>query len=239
MVNIDTVYQRVLAFANKEQRGYITPQEFNLYANQAQIEIYEQYHYDVNNFEMRDASYNLNSDTTALTRQKLDFFIIREITATVGTYVTAANPSGKILPEYIYRLSRVYTPNNGSAEYLDTNRFEDIVNSGPLLYPTESRPIYTINDGILRVNNGGTLTSGISLDYYRLPVTVSWGYFVVSDKALYDSSDSKTTHFELHASDESELVYKILKFSGISMAKLDIMRAGQVQEQSQQQQEKQ
>ena len=31
-VNIDTVYQRVLAIANKEQRGYITPQEFNLYS---------------------------------------------------------------------------------------------------------------------------------------------------------------------------------------------------------------
>ena len=48
MVNIDTVYQRVLALANKEQRGYITPQEFNLYANQAQQEIFEQYFYDLN-----------------------------------------------------------------------------------------------------------------------------------------------------------------------------------------------
>ena len=46
-VNIDTVYQRVLAFANKEQRGYITPQEFNLFANQAQMEIFEQYFYDI------------------------------------------------------------------------------------------------------------------------------------------------------------------------------------------------
>ena len=48
MVNIDTVYQRVLAFANKEQRGYITPQEFNLFANQAQLEVFEQYFYDLN-----------------------------------------------------------------------------------------------------------------------------------------------------------------------------------------------
>ena len=39
MVNIDTIYQRVLAVANKEQRGYITPQEFNLFANQAQMDI--------------------------------------------------------------------------------------------------------------------------------------------------------------------------------------------------------
>ena len=39
MVNIDNVYQKVLVLANKEQRGYITPQEFNLFANQAQLEI--------------------------------------------------------------------------------------------------------------------------------------------------------------------------------------------------------
>ena len=38
-VSIDTVYQKVLALANKEQRGYITPQEFNLMAHKAQMEI--------------------------------------------------------------------------------------------------------------------------------------------------------------------------------------------------------
>ena len=38
-VNIDNVYQKVLALANKEQRGYITPQEFNLFADKAQNEI--------------------------------------------------------------------------------------------------------------------------------------------------------------------------------------------------------
>ena len=41
-ISIDTVYQRVLAAANKEQRGYITPLEFNLMANQAQLSIFEQ-----------------------------------------------------------------------------------------------------------------------------------------------------------------------------------------------------
>jgi len=49
-VSIDTVYQRVLAIANKEQRGYVTPQEFNILANQAQMDIFEQYFYDKNQF---------------------------------------------------------------------------------------------------------------------------------------------------------------------------------------------
>ena len=32
-VNIDAVYQKVLALINKEQRGYLTPQEFKLLAS--------------------------------------------------------------------------------------------------------------------------------------------------------------------------------------------------------------
>ena len=49
-VSVDRVYQTVLAIANKEQRGYITPQEFNLFANQVQNSIFEQYFYDLNQF---------------------------------------------------------------------------------------------------------------------------------------------------------------------------------------------
>ena len=49
-ISINTVYQRVLAIANKEQNGYLTPQEFNVFANLAQTEIFEQYFYDTNQY---------------------------------------------------------------------------------------------------------------------------------------------------------------------------------------------
>ena len=49
-VDINTVYQRVLAITNKEQRGYITPQEFNFLANQAQLDITEPNLYSSNIF---------------------------------------------------------------------------------------------------------------------------------------------------------------------------------------------
>lgn len=45
-VAIDRVYQTVLTIVNKEGLAYIMPQEFNLYANQAQLEIFEKYFYD-------------------------------------------------------------------------------------------------------------------------------------------------------------------------------------------------
>ena len=235
MVNIDTVYQKVLAFANKEQRGYITPQEFNLYANQAQIEVYEQYYYDLNNFEMRDAAYNLNSDTTTLTRQKLDLFMLADGDVTISAYVTSG--SGKVLPDYIYRLSRVEL-DNIEAEYLDGNRFKDAITSGPLVKPSLLHPVYTVRDNVVLVSNGA-FANPTSIEFYRLPATVSWGYFVVGDKALYDNSLLKTTHFELHAAEESELVYRILAFAGISMQKPNLAQSAAALEQAKVKQEKQ
>ena len=68
MVNIDTVYQRVLTLANKEQRGYITPQEFNLLANQAQMQVFESYFYTKNSRRRLDAiSDDVDDETNILT----------------------------------------------------------------------------------------------------------------------------------------------------------------------------
>ena len=74
MVSVDTVYQRVLALANKEQRGYITPQEFNLFANQAQQEILDQYFYDINQFGRLHGNDTEYSDMLNILEEKISFF---------------------------------------------------------------------------------------------------------------------------------------------------------------------
>ena len=73
-VNINKVYQRVLAIANKEQRGYITPQKFNMFAEQAQLEIFEQYFYDINQFERLEGNSTEYSDMLNLLYDKLSIF---------------------------------------------------------------------------------------------------------------------------------------------------------------------
>lgn len=47
-INVNTVYQTVLSILNKEQRGYMTPDEFNKTATQVQLEIFEGYFNDLN-----------------------------------------------------------------------------------------------------------------------------------------------------------------------------------------------
>ena len=60
---------------------------------------------------------------------------------------------------------------------------------------------------------------------------------VVNDKALYNGSES--TDFELHDSEESELVYRILAYAGVAIEKPNLTQMAIGLEQAKVQQEKQ
>ena len=51
---INDVRNTVLAIANKNNYGYISPQDFNLYCQQAQMDIFEDYFYQYNNWINRE-----------------------------------------------------------------------------------------------------------------------------------------------------------------------------------------
>ncbi len=75
MVSVDTVYQRVLALANKEQRGYIPPVKFNLFANQAQMDIFEQYFHDLKLFKRAPgSSADTHADSVDIIRENINVF---------------------------------------------------------------------------------------------------------------------------------------------------------------------
>ena len=146
-ISIDRVYQKVLAFANKEQRGYITPQEFNLFAHQAQMEIFEQYFYDTNQWIRQHGNSIGYSDMIENLQEKISRF---EFYAT-GDNVTVLNKWGDVnlendLPN-LYRMGRVrvkYPENRGyvEAEVCHDPRERDLLDSSKLTRRSVKRPIY-------------------------------------------------------------------------------------------------
>jgi len=230
MVNIDTVYQKVLNFASKEQRGYITPQEFNLFANQAQKEIFEQYFYDTNQFARVPGNDTVYADVDDMLEEKMQIFQEQQ--------VWNINSNMQSLNGDVYRVYSLQLGNGGVCEILRTKDYNDAMMGGPLTRPSTTRPIANIRNNRLRVSDGGnTNITNAMVFYFRAPVNPTWDYFVVSGKALYNSNLS--VDFELHPAEEVELVYKILKYAGVSMQRDDIMKVGQGLDSQQQQQEKQ
>ena len=230
MVSIDTVYQRVLALANKEQRGYITPQEFNLFANQAQMELFEQYFYDINQFGRLPGNDTEYSDMLSLLNEKVSVLEVRLLNQPVTNGIFNYQNLNPIL----YKLGSVIF-NGIEIEEVNNNEYH-YMQSSPLMQPNTSRPVYVNRiDGL---NIYPQTISVIDISYIKRPDEVSWGYVVVNEKAMYDPNPTKTTDFELHPSEEVDLIYKILKYAGIAIQKEDIMRAGQGLEAAKIQQEK-
>ena len=319
-VSINNVYQKVLAIANKEQRGYITPQEFNLFANQAQMDIFEQYFYDKNQYNRLPKDNTPYADLDHLLEEKISIFKKRQ------QPVTIINQFGDgTLPNDVYRLDNLtrlsLTGVSGSTANIIEEVTEDefmLMDRTPLAKATIKRPVYvrTSATGVkikphsvtpsasaavyftqngdtdgtttISVDAGGNLdfieagqtitgtdipagttvvsisgsgpnnleisqaatgsspdvtltfaSDDVKCNYIRKPATVKWTYTVIVGKALYNASATDLQNFELHESEENNLVIKILQLAGISMKDYNVTQVASQKESSDIQQEKQ
>jgi hypothetical protein len=259
-VSIDTVYQRVLGILNKEQRGYVTPQEFNLFANQAQLDLFEQYFYDINQFSRMPGNDTAYSDMLTILQEKIAIF---ETRAPLN-YLQSSNGTFT-LPSDMYRLGTViftnttirdlYPSPTQPANYPLDNPViyrqelkEDVeverinaneylyINSSPLTKPKNIRPIYVADDRGLKVYGDNEIKDNVDLAYIKKPVKVEWRYQMVYGEALYDSTYS--VDFELHPSEETELVIKILELAGLLVKDIQMYQIAAGEEVKNTQQEK-
>tara|TARA_R100001509_G_scaffold118832_2_gene73218 strand:+ start:1049 stop:1756 length:708 start_codon:yes stop_codon:yes gene_type:complete len=232
-VNVNTVYQRVLAITNKEQRGYITPQEFNTIANQAQLDIFEQYFYDLNQFGRIPGNQTDYSDMLDILEEKISIFEKINVSVSGGT----------TLPADLYRLGSILTncPTCREAEQVTQKEWLYIQKS-PIAQPSDEFPVYIRdNAGIKVYGNVNTstnlptqITNGVYVNYVKIPATVSW--VADSTTGLYLSNNS--VDFELHESEETELVNKILALAGILLKDGNLYQTGSAEEMKNVQQEK-
>jgi len=225
-VSVDTVYQRVLSILNKEQRGYVTPQEFNLFANQAQMDLFEQYFYDINQFGRMHGNDTEFSDMLNILNEKINLF---EVTAAM----TRSN-NYWVAPSDLYRIGTLIY-NNIEVERINQKEFL-YINQAPLTKPTDTRPVFVASDDGYKVYGTAELTAGVTCNYIKRPATVEWGYNTLNGVAQYNASTSQ--NFPLHASEETELVIKILELAGISTRELQVYQIAAQEEARNTQQEK-
>ena len=216
MVNINDVYQRVLFIANKEQRGYITPDEFNSYAAQAQLEIFEGYF--IKQFQTMQAPMNESdyADISMNVEEKINEFYANTTPNLVSdVYEYPAN---------FYRLTHV-TVGGRLCDEVMHNKLP-YINLSPLTAPTATQPVMVRRANGVQIYPSNLGTATVSMDYLRRPVNPVWaGMMAPNSELIYDSATS--TDFELHPSDEQDLVYKILTLAGVAIKQPDVSAFGQ------------
>lgn len=203
-VSVDTVYKTVLLILNKEQRGYMTPDEFNKIGTQVQLEIYLKYFEDLNQL-LRVPQTDLDyADRVDLLDEKIAIFKRN------GDIVYSAN--GFTLPSDLQQLGSVIY-NNSEMQRVQRSEFYNLYRS-KITKPSNTYPIYLYENSLVKVYPE-TITSGVSANYLKFPTSVVWGFTVNSNLGNYVYSSSLSTDFELHQSEQVELIVRILEYAGI------------------------
>ena len=223
-INVNTVYQTVLMILNKEQRGYMTPTEFNTVATQVQLEIFEKYFDDLNQ-QLRVPQ----ADTDYADRQEnIDEKLAIFKTFGDATYTTVGGLSYFALPTSdtygdvvsFYRLGNVLYNDEKVVQRLDRHEFY-YANQSRLTKPSTINPAYLYENQKLFIKPT-TITDKIKVDYIRKPNDIIWGFtpgsvgqYVWNNTPYSLSNPTGSTDFEIHESEQTEVILKILLYSGI------------------------
>jgi len=223
MINVNTVYKTVLSILNKEQRGYLTPDEFNKLAKQAQLNLLEVAFAEYNKFLSMDTLGRINAgyaDLPERIKEKIEVF-----------YATANLGSSRVLPVNVFKLIDVnMLDKTVSLEEIDKNELSYILSS-PLTKPSKDFPVYykttTAATGGTTIVISPETTDTITVDYIRIPTEPRFGYTINStygtniyDATTYNASSHAgttqgSTNFELHPSEENTLIMSILGMAGV------------------------
>lgn len=232
MVNVNTVYQTVLYILNKEQRGYVTPAEFNSLAAQVQDEIFNSYFPNANQLNRQNQN-NTQNDTEFFNMfDEVSYKVsslIKEVSLTPTViditgnvfYYPSVDPTTGISNRVIYRTGEVISTYTGQPEYssitaLVSKKDYSKIERSKLTKPTKKYPIYYYTKGTEESNylkispNPDSVIANVLLK----PLDPNWAFYVGSlNQYVYNVAASQD--FELDISEQSNIIMKILKYCGV------------------------
>ena len=206
-INVNKVYRVVLSILNKEQRGYLTPDQFNRIARQAQLDLFDKAFYDYNRAVRKQAvgDFREFADIAAKIKEKIDIFY---------TSTTLNHTSGSVtMPSGVYMLTGVYSSDR-LKEFEEVKKEEiPYLISSKLNQPTSDYPIY-YNEGNFVKILPTSYSGQVLLDYVTMPSDPVWA-FNKTDNGPYEYYPDSSVDFQIHESDEVDLVIKILAYAGV------------------------
>jgi hypothetical protein len=136
-------------------------------------------------------------------------------------------------PRELYRLGTLET-GFGEIEQVTNKEYLNIKLS-PLAKPTLKRAVFVDTPQGYRIYP--TFTNNVQCHYIRKPRTAKWGYNIIGENALWDPN--KSENFQLHPSEENNLIIKILALAGIAIKDVNLYQIASQEDAKNIQQEKQ
>lgn len=226
MININKVRNTVLFVLNKENRGFITPNEFNSFSDMAQMAIFEDdfHKYAKAILKQNNRMYHSEySDIPKQLRERID-----ELTE-VGDMSYDSNNMLSVDATDLYRMLNITYKDKYDVEEVSKLEINRVLNNS-LIAPSAEYPIYVNIGGKYKVYPNTLLDTDFSATYIRVPKQPKWTYIEVAGNPVYNASAVDRQDFELHQSCEVELITKILGYCGISIREAEVTQAVKAEE---------
>jgi len=214
---INNVRNTVLTILNKENRGYLTPEQFNSYARYAQQNVFNLYFSEYTKMVSMKNARRLGSDYGDR---------VRELQASIEVFTTAVTLSKSgdsyLKPADLFKpLSLRY---NGKVIDEVSVSKEMYLDAANICGPTDTYPVFVDKNNKYFIKPS-TITSTIDLVYTRVPSEPKWTYEMVADNPIFNPSALDYQDFELGADTEIALVLEICKLAGLTIREADITQA--------------
>ena len=240
---IDSVRQTVLSILNKNNYGYVSPSDFNLFAKQAQLEIFESYFTGLNqaiNAENARMSGTDYANVTKGINEDIDVFsVTNPLTQSANNLFLT--PSTATTGDDYYLLNKVLV-NGAEAEPVTHSRITLLANSN-LTAPSAQYPAYTIDNPaagqvVTIYPTATTYAPGdVVAQYVRYPFDPKWTYILLANgEPVFNQSSTDYQDFELPIEDEVNLVTKILQYAGMQIREAQVVQFANLEEQKDNQQ---
>lgn len=207
-----------MAILNKDNNGYITPEEFNLFAKQAQLEIFEQYFYDYTNWVNKRNARLANDGYSNI--QKIISETIDELSTSSNLVYDSPSQSFALPADWYYINVVLY--GTKEVEYVAQNKVMNLLSSN-ITAPTTAYPAYYQKGDDIKVYPA-SITSNVSAMYVRYPLDPKWTYTVVGGSPIFNQSAVDYQDFELPESAQNDLVYKILSYAGVNIREAEVVQ---------------
>ena len=231
---IDSVRQTVLSILNKNNYGYISPSDFNLFAKQAQLEIFDGYFKELNqiiNAENARMSGTDYADLNKGVREAIDVFSrTADLTQTGAGANTYFTPSLATTGDDYYLLNKVLVGTR-EAEPVHHSKIT-LLNNSLLTAPSTQYPAYTLEaDRITMFPETITGPTDVQCQYIRYPFDPQWTYATLAGgEPVFNQSAADYQDFEVPIDDETDLVYRILQMAGMSIREGDVYQYANAEE---------
>jgi hypothetical protein len=245
---INSVRNTVLSILNKNNYGYISPSDFNLYSKQAQFEVFEEYFSEYNKTITMENARQSGTSYADLRKPIEEAMEVFAVTSTLTQVAPATNrfflPSSTTTGFDYFMINKILcydasvSPRvfKGEAEKVTHTHITMLITSN-LTAPTEKYPAYTQEGGILTVYPSTiNLPNEVDSNYFRYPKDPKWTYITLANgEPVFDQSQADYQDFEIPLEDEYKLVSKILQYAGMSIREIAAVQFGGAEEQKQSQ----